>query len=117
MMFDAYYKDFEGGDDEAVFWFAMALNEWKKGRLSDKEKKRALKFIEAGEDPEIWSDHKDAEKRKKTLDDLKLKLLSEQPAQKMIKKPSSVVSGWKAGDLLALKIKRLYLWATRGLDE
>ncbi|UKI12667.1 MAG: hypothetical protein L6V84_08405 [Oscillospiraceae bacterium] len=43
------------GPDEEVFWYALALSEWKKGRLSDFVKAKALRALDAGKDLERWN--------------------------------------------------------------
>jgi hypothetical protein len=55
-IFDEFYSDLTNSDEESVFWFALALCEWKYGRLTDKVKNKALEFISNGEDLERWRD-------------------------------------------------------------
>ncbi|MBQ7049054.1 MAG: hypothetical protein IJN87_00360 [Firmicutes bacterium] len=96
-----------GDPDEAVFWFALALCSWKKGRLSDKVKSKALSSLDQGIDLERWRmsrDRKDYMKRKKVLEDLKKTLLSPMPPQKKMRKPNVHHCPWKVGSLLAYRI-------------
>lgn len=42
------YESLNGTWDEPVVWLALAFCEWKKGRLSERVKKRAIEIIEVG---------------------------------------------------------------------
>ena len=93
--------------DEDVFWFALALCEWKKGRLSQFVKEKALDALENGRDLNRWNtvgNEKNYEKRKKVLKELKSTLLSPMPPAKKIKKPTVHHCPWKVGSLLAYRI-------------
>lgn len=104
-----YYADMLGREDEnePVFWFALALAEWNKGRLSEKTRSMALYYLEQGGDLERWNtpgNQKNYSKRKKVLSELKKKLLGEQPEKKKIRKPTVHHSPWKVGSLLAYRM-------------
>ena len=92
-------------DTADVFWFALALAEWNKGRLSQRAKENALKAIQSGRDLECWSeDQKMYQKRKAVLEKLEKTLTSEQPPEKKVKKLSVRRCPWKEGDLLAYRV-------------
>lgn len=107
LLIERYADVFDKGDpDEAVFWFALALSEWKKGRLSFLVKTKALYYIEDGGDLKRWDipdEQKNYQKRAAVMDDLKEKLLSEQPARKKVKKATVHCCPWREGDLLAYR--------------
>ena len=93
--------------DEDVFWFALALCEWKKGRLSEAVKKKALDALESGRDAERWNtvgNEKNYEKRKKVLKEFKELILSPMPPLKKIKKPTVHHCPYREGSLLAYRI-------------
>ena len=95
------------GPDEEVFWYALALSEWKKGRLSDFVKEKALRALDAGKDLERWNvagNEKNYEKRKQVLKEFRNVILQPMPALKKIKKPTVHHCPWKEGDLLAYRI-------------
>lgn len=101
-----YYSDMldVGDDEEPVFWFALSLAEWNKGRLSERVRKKALYYLEQGGDLKRWNtpdNQKNYHKRVEVLADLKQKLLGTQPPKKKIKKATVHHCPWKAGDLLA----------------
>lgn len=107
LLIERYDGVFDKGDpDEAVFWFALALSEWKKGRLSFLAKTKALYYIEDGNDLKRWdipNEQKNYQKRAAVMDDLKKKLLSEQPARKKVKKATVHRCPWREGYLLAYR--------------
>lgn len=107
-IFKIFYERCKDTEDESVFWFALALSQWNKGRMTDDIKHKALEFVDNGKDLERWntSDNQiNYKKRIKELQKLKEKLLSTMPPLKKIAKPSVTISPWKVGDLLAYRIK------------
>ena len=51
---EEYEETLRGTEDEPVLWFALALIEWRKGRLTERVKIKALEWIERGGDLERW---------------------------------------------------------------
>ena len=87
ILFD-YYKSIleKENPDRPVFWFALAHSEWKKGRLSDFVKEKALEYIRNGSELKYWSVEYDPlnsiqnyKKRAKVLCDLEKLLCSPMP--------------------------------------
>ncbi|MBR5252228.1 MAG: hypothetical protein IKV52_05345 [Oscillospiraceae bacterium] len=104
-----YYSDILdcNNPDEDVFWYALAISEWKKGRLSDRVKSKALYCLEHGCDLERWNskgNEKNYKKRKKVLEELRETILSPMPEAKKIRKPRVRHCPWKEGSLLAYRI-------------
>ena len=94
-------------DDEAVFWFALALAQWKKGRLGEIAKLMALHNLELGIDQERWkqtSDEKTYQKRLKVLEEFEKTILSPMPPKKKVRKPTVHLCPWRVGSLLAYRI-------------
>ncbi|VTQ88092.1 hypothetical protein [Hathewaya histolytica] len=108
IIFNMYYFDeCEGTEDEPIFWFALALAQWKKGRLTEDIRDAAIKFIDIGDDLERWNikgAEKDYEKRKKVLKNLKETLLTPMPERKKVRKPTVIISPWKPGDLISYQL-------------
>lgn len=101
------YESLNGTWDEPVVWLALAFCEWKKGRLSERVKKRAIEIIDSGEDLQHWkesSSAKECRQREKELQKLKTRLESPMPERRPVRKPTVDRVPWKAGDLLAYKI-------------
>ena len=94
-------------DDEAVFWFALALAQWKKGRLGEIAKLMALHNLELGIDQARWkqtSDEKTYQKRLKVLEEFEKTILSPMPPKKKVRKPTVHHCPWRVGSLLAYRI-------------
>lgn len=105
----SYYSDIldKGDEDEPVFWFALALSEWNKGRLSDLVKIKVLEILDNGGDLRRWNtpgNEKNYKKRIKVIQDFRKTILSKQPAEKKMKKPTVHHCPWRVGDLLAYRI-------------
>ncbi|MBC5786898.1 hypothetical protein [Clostridium facile] len=99
------YPEIQGTEDETVFWLALALSQWKKGRLLPEVKQQAIAIIDAGTDLERWQqDEKLLKKRITVLQKLKDTLNSPMPAAKKMRPPSVWHSPWAVGDLLAYQI-------------
>lgn len=93
--------------DEQEFWIALAVCEWKRGRLSQQVKTIALHYLEQGWDLPLWDipgKEKDYRKRKKVMEELIEKLNSPMPPRKEAKKISVVHCPWPVGSLLAYHI-------------
>ena len=90
--------------EEDKFWFVLAYCEWKKGRLSDFVKEKAITAIDSGRDLEHWNTPKLKYERKKVLSDLREMLLSPMPPAKKAKKPTVRHCPWPVGSLLAYRI-------------
>lgn len=104
-----YYSNILNCDDSDadVFWFALALSEWKKGRLSFRAKEKALSALKQGRDLDRWStegNRKNFEKRKQVLEKFREIILSPPPPIKKIRKPTVYHCPWKEGSLLAYRI-------------
>ncbi len=108
-MLQQYYKDIIGCNDpdEDIFWFVLALCEWKKGRLSIYAKEKALSALESGRDLERWNsfgNEKNYKKRIEILKELRNILLSPMPPAVKPRKPTIHHCPWAVGSLLAYKI-------------
>lgn len=104
-----YYSAYLCGDDvdEPVFWFALALAESRKGRLSAHAKSRAMYFLDHGGDLERWNtpgNEKNYQKRIKVVERLRETLMGPQPERKKIRKRTVHHCPWPVGSLLAYQI-------------
>lgn len=88
LIYDNFYPDYEGTDEEDVFWLSTALFQWQNGILQEDVKQQALRVIESGSDLKRWEESGTAvyNKRKETLEQLKDKLLHEVNPPKKIRK-------------------------------
>ncbi len=115
-------------DDKEIaclVYFALADTAWKYGRLTESLKSQALKLIEEGGDVFVWERDSpiDAKTRQKILGALASRLLSNQPAPKLIKiskpKPKKIRTSEPLGTLffMALPSGNKALFALVGFIE
>jgi hypothetical protein len=97
------YREYIGDQDEPLFWFSLAETQWKTGRLLPEVRDKALYWIDKGGGMELWEESNNGGAGwKKTLQNLKLKLLSPMPSEKKICKPQKVNNNlWNINDVYA----------------
>lgn len=102
-LLDEYEGVLDDIDDGPNFWFVLADQQWKLGRLLPSVKERALSWIESGEELKLWYEEsqKLGDARKKVLQKLKDQLNSPQPPEKRISKKRYYVCPWEIGDAFA----------------
>lgn len=102
-LIDEYEGVLEEIDDGPNFWFVLADQQWKLGRLLPQVKERALSWIESGEELKLWYEEsqKLGDARKKVMEQLKDQLNSPQPPEKRISKKQYYVCPWEIGDVFA----------------
>lgn len=84
-------------DDGSNFWFILADQQWKLGRLLPIVKEQALLWIEKGGDLELWyaESQELGDARKKVLEDLKVQISSPQPEVKKYRKKDIIFAPGK----------------------
>ena len=102
-----YQIEISDSEDASVFWFALADTQWNLGRLEEKVKERALKYILSGDDLERWKieNPKMIKAREQTIEELRKKLLSPQPHEKKVTQYKSYRCEWKDGDVYAYRLE------------
>lgn len=102
------YEEYIGDDDEPFFWFALAETQWCTGRLLPEVKEKALEWIEKGGGLELWEDSTNKGSGwKKTLQNLKKKLLTPMPQEKKIRKPQEIDNNlWNINDIYAYQFPK-----------
>ncbi len=97
-------------EEEPLFWFALADMQWNYGRLLLNVKEKALFFLSQDKESERWkeSGQKQFLAWKKTLNMLKEKLESPQPAVKRVSKYRLYQCKWKLGDVFAYRFSSSY---------
>lgn len=108
-IFEEYEDYMQLEDDRDILILVLADMLWKNGILTDEIKKEAVKIIEQKSDLKRWTDDKSLyKKREKVLEDLKEKIESKQPEEKVTKikkRPKPYVCPWKIGDRFAYELK------------
>src|SRR5580704_2882307 len=90
---DAYYA--------ATFWLALAVTQWKCGRLEERVKQRALQAVADGSALAPWQGSKDERKRRAILETLRLQIASPQPPVSKIKRRVLCTCSWEPTELVA----------------
>ena len=109
-IYEYFYKDYEGQDDEDTFWLAVALYQWKNGILREDVKEKVIASIDNQEYLERWkeSGEKVYQKRKEALEEFRNNLLYEvnEPPRKFPQCPKYLrkKTCWEVGDLLTYQI-------------
>ena len=85
-LIEEWQPDGNDGYFVATFWLALALTQWKCGRLEERVKARALAAILDGSAIEPWREGKTEKKRRAVLDKVQAQLQSPQPALTKIKR-------------------------------
>ena len=98
-----YEEDTKDPEEAPLFWYALAETQWKVGRLMPEVKGKALEWIEKEGGMVLWEESKSGGSGwKKTLEKLRIKLETEQPKEKKIKKPVKINQNlWNIGDVYA----------------
>lgn len=99
------YQHFWGTDEEALIWFALADTQWRLGRLSSEVKEKAIYWINHDGGMLFWEDSpKKGKAWKKTLEQLRVRLCSPQPAPKHFRPTVPFKTNpWNVGDIYAYR--------------
>lgn len=97
-------RDFvNDSEDQYDFWFAIASYSYDLGHLLPEVKEKAVSLIDDGGDLERW-EGREKTKREAVLNELKTKLLSEQPTRKEFKPLKKKISPLTANDIYYFRI-------------
>jgi hypothetical protein len=99
----AKYVNDPPDDEDHVFWLALAVSQWKTGRLVDDVRDRALAVIDSGKGLDPWRDAADRSKRERVLAQTREQLWSEQPHPTRIRKRAKSATPFGPGDVLAYR--------------
>ncbi len=99
-----YVSSLDDSDEMPVFWIALAVAQWKLGRLEDRTKQMALQVIDNGMDLARWDNTKDRAKREVVLAKTREELLSVSPSAKRIPRTIKESNEWQVGELIGYKL-------------
>jgi hypothetical protein len=89
----------------ATFWLALALTQWKCGRLEERVKARALAAILDGSAIEPWHRSKDEARRRAVLEKVRAQLQTPPPARTKIKRRILCSCDWEPTELVAYTLR------------
>jgi hypothetical protein len=101
----ANWKDFlDDPDTGHVVWLALAVTQWKLGRLDDTTRAKALAAIDNGAALEPWKvDPKALRQRRAVLTDVRRQLESPPPAPRKVKRRFRDTCDWQIGELIGYR--------------
>jgi hypothetical protein len=105
-------RELDDQPDCAPDWIALAVTQWKTGRLLDWVRDRAISVIDAG--PGEWADAKIAKRRAVVLRRVRAQLLSPQTAPTRVRPPRFSQTPFRPGDVLRYACstgREVGLWA------
>jgi hypothetical protein len=88
----------------AIFWLALAVTQWKCGRLEDRVKREAIRVIDDGSALRLWRGSPLERKRAAVLEATKKQLESPQPFPRRIAKVFRSTCDWEPGELIAYRL-------------
>src|SRR5579863_327351 len=91
-------------DMAAIFWLALAVTQWKCGRLEDRVKKEAIRVIEDGSALRLWREGPLERKRVAVLHATRKQLESPPPPPRKIAKVFRSTCDWEPGELIAYRL-------------
>lgn len=122
VVLDGFEEAIEDAEDAAIFWMALAVTQWKYGRLEPRVKAKALKIIKDGGDVAVYPPELQ-KRRRKVLELVRTHLESPQPPEKPIRvlKPveplKKIKKLWKPGQVVTFRRDsgRFVLLLTEGI--
>lgn len=100
-----WLESLEDPDEAPVFWLALAVTQWKYGRLEPQVLQQALSAIDGGSDLARWDvGSRDYRERRGVLEKLRARLTSSQPPAKRVPKRFRESNEWKVGELIAYRL-------------
>ena len=102
---EEYESSLKDPEEMPVFWIALAVTQWKLGRLETRVKKMALKVIDDGSDLARWSDAKSRAKRETVLAKTRAELLSDPPPAKQVTRTIKESNDWQIGEMIGFQLR------------
>lgn len=98
--------DFCRLEDTTAFWLALAVVQWKHGRLDNRVRQAALRIIDDGIDIAKWADSPLCAKRAENLKKVRAQITAPCPPAKALPRPLPVqLPGWEFGEVLAYRMR------------
>jgi hypothetical protein len=99
-----YASSLDDPNEMPVFWIALALAQWKLGRLDENTKKMALQVIDDGTDLARWDDEKSRAKRATVLAKTRAELLAALPPAKRVPRTIREANEWQLGETIGFQL-------------
>ena len=99
-----YASSLDDPGEMPVFWIALAMAQWKLGRLEEQTKTMALQLIDDGTDLTRWDDPQDRTKRRAVLEKARAELLSPSPPAKPVRRTVKESNEWQIGETIGFRL-------------
>ncbi|MFM7165602.1 MAG: hypothetical protein ACKO3T_10180 [Planctomycetaceae bacterium] len=99
-----YASSLEDANEMPVFWIALAMTQWKLGRLDKRTQHIALQLIDDGSDLARWDNSKDRAKRAAVLLKTRKELLSAPPPARRLTATIRQSNDWQPGELIGFRL-------------
>lgn len=100
-----YGADLSRPEDHTAFWLALAVVQWKFGRLDHRVLQAALRIIDDGIDLAKWADSPLRPKRQSVLKKIRAQITAPCPPAKPLPRPLPVqLPGWEFGEVVAYRL-------------
>lgn len=100
-----YAGSLDDPDEMPVFWIALALAQWKLGRLEERGRTMALQLIDDGTDLARWGDAKTRAKREAVLAKTRAELLSASPPARPVRRTIRESNDWQIGETIGFQLR------------
>lgn len=87
----------------ATVWLALAVTQWKLGRLEERVRDAAIAAIDGGGALAAWLGTKSEARRRRILADTRAQLLSPPPPPRQVRRDLPCTCDWQPGDLVAYR--------------
>lgn len=88
----------------STFWLALAVTQWKCGRLEERTQRAAIQAIDDGSALAAWKGSRDETKRAAVLQTTRKLLNTPPPPPRRISKTFRASCDWRPGDLIAYRL-------------
>jgi hypothetical protein len=99
-----YASSLDDPDEMPVFWLALALTQWKLGRLEERVRRQAVRIIDDGTDLARWGDAKSRARRAAVLAKARAELMSAPPPAKRVPRTVREANAWHVGETIGFQL-------------
>jgi hypothetical protein len=98
-----YASSLDDPDEMPVFWLALALTQWKLGRVEESVRRQAVRIIDDGADLARWDDAT-RPRRAAVLAKARAELMSEPPRAKRVPRTVREANAWQVGETIGFQL-------------
>jgi hypothetical protein len=99
-----YASSLDDPDQMPVFWLALALTQWKLGRVEESVRRQAVRIIDDGIDLARWGDAKSRARRAAVLARARAELMSAPPPARRVPRTVREANTWQVGETIGFQL-------------